>query len=141
MNGQQIVPEQIIASRQRGRDRRRPRVVLRDQIRHPPVARGESAALEAGLVNLEPDVAGRRVAAAGGAGAFGHPDGHGADGVRPGVPVGGDLGAGGDGPGEGGGGAIGVALHRGQGWVLDGVVAVPFLCASAASACLFKGKL
>lgn len=45
--------------------------------------------------------------------------------MRPRVPVRGDLRAGGDGCGELGGGAVGVAGQGGEGGVLDGVVGVP----------------
>ena len=69
--------EEVVSGWERGGDRASPRTILCDQIRHTPMPGREGSALEPGLVNLKPDVAVGREAAAG-AGAFGHPDGYGA---------------------------------------------------------------
>lgn len=64
VNRQQLMPQQIIPRLQRPRNRIRPAIVIRDQIRHCPVARRQGPRLQTRLADLEPRAAAGRAGGA-----------------------------------------------------------------------------
>lgn len=134
MQGDDLIPQQVIPGLQPRRHRRRPAAVVRDHLAHAPGARRQGAVDEPGLVDLEPRVA-RRDAARAGVVDGRHPRDDGPECVGPRVvPVRRDLGPGGDGRRLGAHGPVVVARHGGEGRVQDRVVCVP-LALGAGLAC------
>lgn len=108
MQGQQLMPHQIIPRFQRRWNLCRP-LTRGQHDPEPPLAFVDGSRDEAGFIDLEPDGAFAVVGAEGVANAR-EVDGYGAFGVRPLLPEGGDAAAGGDGSDLcGGAGAGGVA--------------------------------